>query len=137
MSQHELAAGFGLNGEARRDGQSGIGHLGQARAFATQLVFHFAVAVGVTVTKEKHPGSTGGYRHKCALYLFHHFMIPSCRARDKLGSPIRTTRTRWPRSIFNGRKLRQPLDVRCITLKAKIKTRNPETRRERRKNPEE
>src|SRR6267142_1122586 len=106
MGQHKFAACTGLNGETRRDGQSGVGHLGEARAFAAQLVFHFAVAVGAAVTKEKYPGSLGRLRHKCALKLFHHFMFPSCGPGTKPGSPNRTTWTRRPH-----------LAVRRVTLK--------------------
>ena len=49
---HVLAAGFGLDGEARRNGQTGVGHFGQAGAFAAQLVFHLAVTFGVAVAEE-------------------------------------------------------------------------------------
>ena len=49
---HVLAAGFGLDGESRRNRQTGIGHLGQARAFAAELVLHFAVAVGLAAAEE-------------------------------------------------------------------------------------
>ena len=49
---HVFAAGFGLDGEAGRHGQPGVGHLGQAGAFAAQLVLHLAVTFGVSVAKE-------------------------------------------------------------------------------------
>ena len=49
---HVFAAGFGLDGESRRHGQPGVGHLGQARAFAAQLVLHLAVAVGLATAEE-------------------------------------------------------------------------------------
>ncbi len=49
---HVLAAGFGLDGEAGRHGQSGVGHLGQAGALAAEFVFHLAVTFGVSVAKE-------------------------------------------------------------------------------------
>ena len=52
LAAHVFAAGFGLNGESGRNGQAGIGHLGQARAFAAQLVLHLAVAVGFAAAKE-------------------------------------------------------------------------------------
>ena len=39
-------ADLGLNGEAGRHGQPGVGHLRQAGAFAAEHVFHLAVAVG-------------------------------------------------------------------------------------------
>jgi len=86
-----------------------------------QLVFHFAVAVGATVTKEKYPGSPGRLRHKCALKLFHHFIFPSCGAGDKQGSPNRTTWTRRPHFLFIVEAGRQPLAVRCVTSKIKVK----------------
>ena len=50
---HVFAAGFGLNGESGRDGQSGIGHLGQAGAFAAEHVLHAAVAVGALPPPKK------------------------------------------------------------------------------------
>ena len=50
--RHVFAAGFGLDGEAGRNGQSGIGHLGQSGAFAAELVLHLAVTFGVAVAKE-------------------------------------------------------------------------------------
>ncbi len=49
---HVFAAGFGLNGESGRHGQSGIGHLRQPGAFAAQGVFHAAVAVGRAAAEE-------------------------------------------------------------------------------------
>ena len=49
---HVLAAGFGLDGEAGRHGKSGVGHLGQAGAFAAELVLHLAVTFGVSVAEE-------------------------------------------------------------------------------------
>jgi hypothetical protein len=52
MIWHVLAAGFGLDGEAGRHGQAGIGHLGEPGAFAAQLVLHLAVTFGVAVAKE-------------------------------------------------------------------------------------
>ena len=48
---HVFAAGFGLDGEAGRHGQPGVGHFGQAGAFAAQHVFHLAVAVGLAAAK--------------------------------------------------------------------------------------
>ena len=50
--RHVFAAGFGLDGEAGRNGKSGIGHLGQAGAFAAEFVLHLAVTFGVAVAKE-------------------------------------------------------------------------------------
>ena len=49
---HVLAAGFGLDGEAGRHGQPGVGHLGEAGAFAAELVLHLAVTFGVAVAEE-------------------------------------------------------------------------------------
>ena len=54
VSAHVFAAGFGLNGESGRDGQSGIGHLGQACAFAAENILHAAVAVCLAATEEIH-----------------------------------------------------------------------------------
>ena len=52
MVPHVLAAGFGLDGEARRHRQSGIGHLGQSGAFAAEFVLHLAVTFGVSVAEK-------------------------------------------------------------------------------------
>ena len=52
LAAHVFAAGFGLNGESGRHGQSGVGHLGQACAFAAENVLHAAVAVGLAVAEE-------------------------------------------------------------------------------------
>ena len=49
---HVFAAGFGLNGEARRHGQSGVGHFGKASAFAAEVVLHLAVAIGFAAAEE-------------------------------------------------------------------------------------
>ena len=49
---HVFAAGFGLDGEARRHRQAGIGHLGQAGAFAAEFVLHLAVAIGLAAAEE-------------------------------------------------------------------------------------
>ena len=54
LAAHVLAAGLGLDGESRRNGQTGIGHLGQAGAFAAQHVLHVAVAIGLAAAKEIH-----------------------------------------------------------------------------------
>ena len=50
---HVFATSFGLNRKSRRDGQSGVGHLGQARAFAAEVVLHLAVAVGFAAAKRE------------------------------------------------------------------------------------
>jgi hypothetical protein len=50
---HVFAAGFGLDGEAWRYGETGIGHFGEARAFAAEVVAHFAVTFGGSVTEEE------------------------------------------------------------------------------------
>ena len=47
-------ADVGGDGEARRHRQAGVGHLGQAGAFAAQHVLHRAVAVGLAVAEEVH-----------------------------------------------------------------------------------
>ena len=49
---HVFAAGFRLNREARRHGQAGIGHFGQAGAFSAEFVFHLAVAIGFAAAEE-------------------------------------------------------------------------------------
>ena len=53
-AEHVLAAGFGLDGESWGDGQSGIGHLGEAGAFSAEHVLHAAVALGVAAAEEVH-----------------------------------------------------------------------------------
>ena len=50
---HVFPASLGLDGEARRHGQPGIGHLGQAGAFAAQVIFHLAVAIGFAAAKRE------------------------------------------------------------------------------------
>ncbi len=52
LAAHVLAAGFGLDGESRRNGQTGVGHLGQAGALAAEHVLHLAVAVGLAAAEE-------------------------------------------------------------------------------------
>ena len=54
LAAHVFAAGFGLDRESRRHGQSGIGHLGQACAFAAEDVLHPAVAIRLAVAEEVH-----------------------------------------------------------------------------------
>ena len=54
LAAHVFAAGFGLNGESGRHGQSGVGHLCEACAFAAENVLHAAVAVRFAVTEEVH-----------------------------------------------------------------------------------
>ena len=49
---HVLATGLGLDGESGRDGQAGVGHLGQACALAAQYILHFAVSVGLSAAEE-------------------------------------------------------------------------------------
>ncbi len=50
--RHVLAAGFGLDGEARRNREPGIGHLGEPGAFAAELVFHLAVTFSMAVAEK-------------------------------------------------------------------------------------
>ena len=52
LAAHVLAAGFGLNGESRRNGQTGVGHLCKTGAFAAKDVLHVAVAVGFAAAEE-------------------------------------------------------------------------------------
>ena len=52
VALHVLAASFGLDGEAGGNGESGVGHLGQAGAFAAEFVFHLAVTLGMSVAEE-------------------------------------------------------------------------------------
>ena len=43
---HVLAASLSLDREPRRHRQPGIGHLGQARTLAAEIILHLAVAIG-------------------------------------------------------------------------------------------
>ena len=43
-----VVAGFGGDGEAGRDRQAGLGHLGEAGALAAEQIAHGAVALGIT-----------------------------------------------------------------------------------------
>ena len=52
LSAHVLATSLGLDGESRRHGQAGVGHLGQASAFAAQRVLHAAIALGLASAEE-------------------------------------------------------------------------------------
>ena len=52
FSAHVLATGLGLDGESRRDRQAGVGHLGQASAFAAQHILHAAIALGLASAEE-------------------------------------------------------------------------------------
>ena len=65
---HVLAAGFGLNGETRRHGQTGIGHFGQARPLATQLVLHLAVAISLSASEEIDVLGRGGSGLRCMIF---------------------------------------------------------------------
>ena len=51
VGAHVFPASLGLDGEAGRHGQPGIGHLGEAGAFAAEVIFHLAVAVGLAAAK--------------------------------------------------------------------------------------
>ena len=64
---HVLAASLGLNGESRRHRQAGIGHLGQARAFAAEHVFHLAVAIGLAAAERV---DVFGRRTSCSFLRF-------------------------------------------------------------------
>src|SRR5262249_43902917 len=50
----EIRAHFGGDGEAGRHRNAQIGHLGQARAFAAEEIFHLRVAVGLSPAEEVH-----------------------------------------------------------------------------------
>ena len=52
LAAHVFTAGLGLDGESRRNRQTGIGHFGQAGAFAAEHVLHFAVAVSLAAAEE-------------------------------------------------------------------------------------
>ena len=65
---HVLATRLSLNSEAGRNGQLGIGHLGEPCAFAAEVVFHFAVAFGVVVAEKVdilHSFRAGGCHFFC------------------------------------------------------------------------
>ena len=47
-----IAADIGGNRKTGRNGNAGIGHLGQACAFAAQRVFHVALAFSLPTTEE-------------------------------------------------------------------------------------
>ena len=49
---HVFPAGLRLNGESRRHGQPGIGHLGQSGAFAAEHLFHLAVAISLAAAEK-------------------------------------------------------------------------------------
>ncbi len=51
IGPHVFPASLGLDGEARRHGQAGVGHFGQASTLAAQIVFHLAVAIGFAAAK--------------------------------------------------------------------------------------
>src|ERR1035438_3226193 len=51
-AEHVLAAGLGLNGESGRNGQSGVGHFGEAGALAAEHILHAAVALSLAVAEE-------------------------------------------------------------------------------------
>ena len=53
-------AGFGRHRETRRHWQSGIGHLGEVRALASEQPFHVAVAVGFAAAEEIHELTLAG-----------------------------------------------------------------------------
>ena len=49
---HVFATSFRLDGKARRNGKSGVGHLGQTGALAAQIIFHLAVTIGLTAAEK-------------------------------------------------------------------------------------
>ncbi len=51
VAAHVFPASLGLDGEARRHGQPGVGHLGETCAFAAEVILHLAVAVGLAAAK--------------------------------------------------------------------------------------
>src|SRR5207245_2310053 len=73
---HVLATGLGLNSEAWRHRQPGIGHLGEAGAFAAEFIFHFAVAVGFAIAEEI---NILGSIFRRALAAFLDFSFWKCR----------------------------------------------------------
>ncbi len=52
IAAHVLAAGFGLNGESRRNRETCIGHLSKTGALATKGILHLAVALGLAAAEE-------------------------------------------------------------------------------------
>src|SRR5581483_2857376 len=52
VGAHVFAAGVGLDGEAGRHGQAGVGHLRKPRARAAERVLHLAVALGLPAAEE-------------------------------------------------------------------------------------
>ncbi len=51
---HVFATSLGLDGEARRNGEASVRHLGEPGAFAAENVFHLAVAIGLASAEEVH-----------------------------------------------------------------------------------
>ena len=52
IGAHVLAARLGLDGKARRHGEIGVGHLGEASALAPKIILHLAVAIGFATAEE-------------------------------------------------------------------------------------
>ncbi len=73
---HVFAASFGLNGESRRHGQPGIGHLGQAGALAAQVIFHLAVAIRLAAAEKVNVLG-------CGLLAFLHWSFGESNCRHK------------------------------------------------------
>ena len=51
VGAHVFPASLGLDGEAGRHGQPGVGHLGETCAFAAEVILHLAVAVGLAAAE--------------------------------------------------------------------------------------
>jgi hypothetical protein len=68
LSAHVLATGLDLDGESRRHRQAGVGHLGQASAFAAQHILHAAIALGLASAEEVR---VLGWGRGCACILLH------------------------------------------------------------------
>ncbi len=83
IAAHVFPTSFGLNGEAGRHGQAGIGHLSQASAFAAKVVFHLAVAVSFAAAKREDILG-GGILFRCAKAGFRESLRRHNRVRPLL-----------------------------------------------------
>ena len=78
LPAHVLATGLGLDGESRRHGQAGVGHLGQASALAAQHILHAAIALGLASAEEVRVLGWGRgcgcifFNKRCFGYALHH-----------------------------------------------------------------
>ena len=54
LAAHVLAAGFGLDGESRGNGETCVGHLGKTGALAAEGILHLAIAFGMSAAEGVH-----------------------------------------------------------------------------------